>query len=88
MTGKSFSRVYAPSNHLCSFQAFKNGKYSVTGVYITINNLPAHLRTLPENMMLVIAMPGPGEPTHYEFDQIMQPLIDELIALEGGKLPY
>jgi hypothetical protein len=36
-------------------------------------------------MMLVIAISGPGEPTHYEFDQIMQPLIDELIAFEDGE---
>lgn len=69
------------------FQAFKNGKYSTNGVYIIINNLPFYLRTLIENMMLLIVMPGPNEPPTYEFGQIMEPLIDDLILLEKGEIP-
>jgi hypothetical protein len=71
-----------------SFQAFKNGKYTTNGVYLAINNLPFHLRTLIENIMLVIVMPGPKEPTAYEYDQMLKPLIDDLIKLEKGKLGY
>ncbi|CAE6494534.1 unnamed protein product, partial [Rhizoctonia solani] len=70
--------------NLDGFQAFGHGKYSTTGVYITINNLPFYLRTIIENMLLVIAIPGPNEPTDYEFDQIMKPLIDDLVALGQG----
>jgi hypothetical protein len=72
--------------HLTTSVASRHSRMESTVLPVSINNLPFHLRTLPENMMLVIAMPGPGELTHCEFDQIMQPLIDELIALEGGKL--
>jgi hypothetical protein len=73
-----------------SFQAFKgkyviSGKYSVNGVYIIINNLPFYLRTLIENMMLVIVIPGPNEPKGYAMDQILEPLIDDIIALGKGK---
>ncbi|CEL60097.1 similar to KIAA0564 protein [Rhizoctonia solani AG-1 IB] len=75
------------------FRAFKgkfasgNG-YSVNGLYIIINNLPFHQRTLIENMILAIALPGPTEPKGYAFDQILEPLVDDLIALaEGVNLP-
>ncbi|KAG9097024.1 hypothetical protein FS749_007234 [Ceratobasidium sp. UAMH 11750] len=37
------------------------GHYSVNGVYIVVNNLPPHLCMLIENMILVIAVPGPKE---------------------------
>ncbi|EUC60787.1 transposase family Tnp2 protein, partial [Rhizoctonia solani AG-3 Rhs1AP] len=66
------------------YQTFSNGSYSTMGVYITINNLPFYLRTLIENMLLVIVIPGPNEPTAYEFDQMMEPLIEDLIALTQG----
>ncbi|KDN40631.1 hypothetical protein RSAG8_07960, partial [Rhizoctonia solani AG-8 WAC10335] len=66
------------------YQTFSNGNYSTMGVYITINNLPIYLRTLIENMLLVIVIPGPNEPTAYEFDQMMEPLIEDLIALAQG----
>ncbi|KEP47894.1 transposase family Tnp2 protein [Rhizoctonia solani 123E] len=66
------------------FQVVRNGKYSVNGVYIMISTLPFHLRIKPENMILVAVMPGPKEPSKYEFDQIMQPFIDDLIELGQG----
>jgi hypothetical protein len=58
------------------------------GVYITVNNLPPHLRTITENMLLVIVIPGPNKPTAYKFDQIMEPLIDDLVALGQGTCEY
>ncbi|CCO36986.1 hypothetical protein BN14_11135 [Rhizoctonia solani AG-1 IB] len=72
------------SLNLDGFQTFNHGNYSTMGVYITVNNLPPHLRTIIENMLLVIVIPGPNEPTAYEFDQIMEPLIDDLVALGQG----
>ncbi|EUC63661.1 transposase family Tnp2 protein, partial [Rhizoctonia solani AG-3 Rhs1AP] len=65
-------------------QAHEHQKYEVQAVYITVNNIPSHLRTLIENIMLVIVIPGPNQPTAYELDQILEPLVDELLELEQG----
>ena len=54
------------------------------GVYIVINNLPLQLRTRHENMILVMVMPGPKEPSSYEYNQMLQPLVEDLIALGKG----
>jgi hypothetical protein len=50
-----------------------------------INNLPQHLRFLCENMALVLIFPGPHEPNDYMLNQIMEPLIDELLVLQKGE---
>lgn len=36
-------------------------------------------------MILTIVMPGPKEPNAYEFDQIIEPLINNIIELEKGE---
>ncbi|EUC53934.1 transposase family Tnp2 protein, partial [Rhizoctonia solani AG-3 Rhs1AP] len=87
--GRPFATVMLPGGLIGSvnfdaFQACRRGKYSVNGVYIMINTLPFHLRIKPENMILVAVMPGPKEPSKYEFDQIMQPFINDLIELSQG----
>ncbi|QRV85804.1 Transposase family tnp2 [Ceratobasidium sp. AG-Ba] len=75
------------------FQAFRGkfsrgGPYSVNGVYIVVNNLPYFLRTLIENMILAIVIPGPNEPSGYAMDEILKPLVDDLIELiNGSQLP-
>lgn len=56
----------------------------MNGVYIVVNNLPFYLRFLFENMILAIVMPGPHEPKGYALDQILEPLVDDLIALANG----
>ncbi|CUA74597.1 Protein CSF1 [Rhizoctonia solani] len=66
------------------FQPTKEGNYSVGACYLAINNLPRHLRFLRENMCLAIVMPGPREPNSYALDQILEPLIDELLLLQQG----
>ncbi|CAE6422366.1 unnamed protein product [Rhizoctonia solani] len=60
------------------------GSYSVTGAYIIINNLPFYLRYLIENMILVVVMPGPKEPKGYALTQMLEPLVNDLIALSNG----
>ncbi|CUA73103.1 similar to conserved hypothetical protein [Rhizoctonia solani] len=65
-------------------QAHEHQKYEVQAVYITVNNIPSHLRALIENIILVIVIPGPNQPTAYELDQILEPLVDELLELEQG----
>ncbi|KAF8598357.1 hypothetical protein BDV93DRAFT_397338, partial [Ceratobasidium sp. AG-I] len=54
--------------------------------YFIINNLPRHLRFLRENMCLALVMPGPKEPGDYALDQMMEPLVDELLRLQQGEL--
>jgi hypothetical protein len=36
-------------------------------------------------MILAMVMPGPKEPTAFEFNQMLEPMIDDLIALGEGK---
>ncbi|QRV78718.1 Transposase family Tnp2 protein [Ceratobasidium sp. AG-Ba] len=66
------------------FQATKEGNYSVGACYLAINNLPRHMRFLRENISLCLLMPGPNEPNAYALDQMLGPLIDELIELKQG----
>ena len=61
------------------------GLYSVSGAYVIVNNLPFHVRTLIENMILVITIPGPKEPKDYALDQILEPLVRDLQLLAQGK---
>ncbi|QRW07944.1 Transposase family tnp2 [Ceratobasidium sp. AG-Ba] len=66
------------------FQATKEGNYSVGACYLVINNLPRHMRFLRENISLTILMPGPNEPSSYALDQMLEPLIDDLLQLKQG----
>ncbi|KEP47373.1 transposase family Tnp2 protein [Rhizoctonia solani 123E] len=66
------------------FQPTKEGNYSVGACYLVFNNLPRHLRFLRENICLAIVMPGPGEPNSYALEQIMEPLVEELLLLRQG----
>ncbi|KAF8756110.1 hypothetical protein RHS01_05000 [Rhizoctonia solani] len=60
------------------------GSYTSNGVYIVINNLPYFERNLFKNTILAMVLPGPTEPKDYVFDQMMEPLIDNLISLSNG----
>ncbi|CAE6410562.1 unnamed protein product [Rhizoctonia solani] len=66
------------------FQPSREGNYSVGACYLVLNNLPRHLRFLRENICLVLVMPGPKEPSDYALDQMLVPLIDELLELKQG----
>ncbi|QRV94930.1 Transposase family Tnp2 protein [Ceratobasidium sp. AG-Ba] len=66
------------------FQATKEGNYSVGACYLAINNLPRHMRFLRENISLCLLMPGPNEPNDYALDQMLGPLINELLELKQG----
>jgi anthranilate/para-aminobenzoate synthase component II len=67
------------------FRVYKKAGYSVQGVYVVVNNLPLPLRNLHENMMLACVMPGPKEPSDFEFNQILEPLVDEFIVFGRGE---
>ncbi|QRW11426.1 Transposase family tnp2 [Ceratobasidium sp. AG-Ba] len=66
------------------FQATKEGNYSVGACYLAINNLPRHLRFLRENISLCLLMSGPNEPNDYALDQMLGPLVKELLELKQG----
>ncbi|KDN47424.1 hypothetical protein RSAG8_03564, partial [Rhizoctonia solani AG-8 WAC10335] len=66
------------------FQPTREGNYSVGAAYIALNNLPRHLRFLRENICLALIMPGPKEPSDYALDQMLAPLIEELLQLKLG----
>jgi hypothetical protein len=66
------------------FQPTKEGNYSVGACYLVVNNLPRHIRFLREHICLTIVMPGPNEPNSYALDQMLEPLVDELLQLQRG----
>ncbi|EUC63646.1 transposase family Tnp2 protein [Rhizoctonia solani AG-3 Rhs1AP] len=66
------------------FQPTKEGNYSVGACYLVLDNLPRHLRFLRENICLVLVTPGPKEPNDYALDQMLMPLIEELLQLNQG----
>jgi hypothetical protein len=70
------------------FQATKEGNYSVGACYLVINNLPRHMRFMRENIALCLIMPGPNEPSDYALDQMLGPLVDELLQLKQGKFKW
>jgi hypothetical protein len=85
-TGEFYNTfISAYIDYFRSFRVYKKAGYSVQGVYVVVNNLPLPLRNLHENMMLACVMPGPNEPSRFEFNQILEPVVDELIALGRGK---
>ena len=43
------------------------------------------MRFLRENICLAIVMPGPSEPTDYALEQMLEPLVNELLKLKQGK---
>ncbi|KEP46825.1 transposase family Tnp2 protein [Rhizoctonia solani 123E] len=62
----------------------RHGGYSVNGCYIVVNDLPFYQRTLIENMILALVIPGPNEPKGYALEQMLEPLVTDLIALVNG----
>ncbi len=59
------------------FQPFSHTIYSVGVIYLTVMNLPHHIRTKRENIILVGIIPGPAEPKH-DINTFLKPLIEEL----------
>ena len=59
------------------FQPFLRTTYSLGAIYLTIQNLPRHLRYKEENVMLVGVIPGPFEPK-LTVNSYLSPLVEEL----------
>ncbi|KAG1440783.1 hypothetical protein G6F56_011775 [Rhizopus delemar] len=67
------------------FQSSKQSVYSVGAVYLSVNNLPRHLRYKKENIILVCLTPGPKEPDTSQIHKYLQLMVDELNELYYGE---
>ena len=65
------------------FAPFDSG-YSCGAIYLVCNNLPRADRFKMENVILVGVMPGPKEPSTYEINSYLEPLVDSLLRLFNG----
>lgn len=65
------------------FQPFKHTPYSVGVIYVTVMNLPRHLRYNRQNVILVGIIPGPHEPSH-DINTFLRPMVDELLTFWNG----
>ena len=65
------------------FQGYKDS-YSVGAVYMTIQNQPREVRNLRSNTILVCLINGPNEPSTFEMNNYLKPLVDDLLVLMNG----
>ena len=65
------------------FQPYTHTNSSVGVIYMTVLNLPRHLRYKRENIILIGIIPGPHEPK-YTINSFLKPLVDELLQLWTG----
>ncbi|CDO75322.1 hypothetical protein BN946_scf184517.g5 [Trametes cinnabarina] len=60
----------------------KAGKsHSIGAIYMVCLNLPPHMRFRPENVYLAGIIPGPKEPSVDQLNELLRPLVDELLEL-------
>ena len=77
------SHVYAVMINVDWFQPFKHVQASVGAMYLTILNLPRHLRFKRKNIILLGIIPGPSEPPK-NINQYLSPFVTELLELFTG----
>ena len=65
------------------FQPYKHLTYSVDVIYLSVLNLPCHLRYNEANTILVGILPGPHEPKH-TVNTYLQLLVNDLLDLWRG----
>ena len=65
------------------FQPYAHTVMSVGVIYLTILNLPRHMRYKRKNMLLIGIIPGPTEPKH-DVNTFLKPLVSELTEFWHG----
>ena len=65
------------------FQPYKHLAYSVGIIYLSILNLPSHVRYAEANTIIVGVLPGPHEPK-LTVNTYLEPLIDDLMQFWEG----
>ena len=86
VSGKPF--LVSPFNLALSlnvdwFEPFNLTQYSVGVIYLTVLNVPRHLRNKQQYSILVGVIPGPKEPKR-DINSFLRPLIQELSLLWEG----
>lgn len=66
-------------------QPIESRVHSTGAVYITVNNLPRHLRSLRENTFLLCVIPGPAEPSLEQMNTVTELVVEELSKLADGE---
>lgn len=66
------------------FEPFEHSVYAVGVVFLSLLNLPRHIRYDKENIILCGLIPGPKEPS-LNVKSFLEPLIDELLVLWRAK---
>lgn len=61
-------------------QPFSGSNYDMWPIFLSILNLPPHLRNLPQHMLLVGLIPGRNAPVY--INTYLRLLVDELVQLE------
>lgn len=66
------------------FQPYSHTQSSVGVIYLTILNLPRHLRNNRRYTLLVGVIPGPNEPKR-DINSFLYPMVRELVSLWHGE---
>lgn len=65
------------------FQPYTHTISSVGVIYLTLMNLPRHIRSKREHIIIVGIIPGPSEPAH-DINTYLTPLVKELLSFWEG----
>ena len=63
----------------------KRGQHSTGAIYLVICNNPRAKRYLREETILVCVIPGPTEPSLEQMNSVIDPMVEDLKKLYGGK---
>ena len=74
---------YASTLNLDGFQPYKHLTYSVGVLYLSVLNLPSHLRYSKAYTIVVGILPGPHEPK-LTVNTYLEPLVNDLLELWRG----
>ncbi|KAJ7154970.1 hypothetical protein C8R43DRAFT_923002 [Mycena crocata] len=66
------------------FQAVKGSKHSTGALYMTLCNNPREIQFFREESFLVIAIPGPFEPSLEQLNQVLISFVDSMKRLYNG----
>ena len=66
------------------FQPFERTQYSVSVIYLVIQNLPRTVRFKPENIIIVATIPGPKEPSCDDLNPYLGCMVNDLLKLWDG----
>jgi hypothetical protein len=66
------------------FQPYQYTTHSTGAIYGVLCNLPREVRFKPENILTLSIIPGPHEPKQSQINNILAPIVDELLQFAQG----